>query len=338
MKRKKVLLIYTNFSSFVEADFEILSSDLEVTRYQFKSVKGIWKTAFELIKQLSFLLANVRKFDFYYIWFADQHALLPVLFAKFTGSKSYVVVGGYDVCRIRSLHYGVFCSKLRGFTALRAMKQSTLNLPVSRHVARKVKALTRKNNYTLIYNCVNLPENKLQGDRKTVITVGQIDTERTCLLKGIDTFVEVARLLPDISFGITGYFNNQLLHFLNDFPANIRLLGNVDHHQLPSYYLQAKVYCQLSRSESFGIALAEAILYGCVPLVTHEGGMPEIVRDKELIVRRDPPSIARKISQIFAENQPGIELSSDFSFDTRKNQILKLFRQELGVTSMRTKD
>jgi glycosyltransferase involved in cell wall biosynthesis len=37
------------------------------------------------------------------------------------------------------------------------------------------------------------------------------------------------------------------------------------------------VYCQLSTHEGFGVALAEAMSCGCVPVVTRKYALPEVV-------------------------------------------------------------
>jgi len=42
---------------------------------------------------------------------------------------------------------------------------------------------------------------------------------------------------------------------------------------------RAKVYAQLSLIESFGAALAEAMLCECVPVATSGGNLPELVGD-----------------------------------------------------------
>src|SRR5208337_5297666 len=46
----------------------------------------------------------------------------------------------------------------------------------------------------------------------------------------------------------------------------------------------AKIYCQLSRDETFGISLVEAMSYGCVPVVSDKGALPWIVQDTGIIV------------------------------------------------------
>lgn len=302
MKREKLLLIYPSWSVFVETDFEILSTRYEVTKYHFKPVKGAFQVFREFIKQLFFLIFNIWRYHAVFIWFADQHSLLPVLFSKLTLKKSFLVIGGYDVCRITKLNYGVFCSKPRGFAAAWSMRNSTLNLPVSNNVARKVKAISHKSNYELVYNCVKLKVQETidEQNRTDILTVALIESERTYYIKGVDLFVETARLLPQYTFVIVGFKSNKLKSFQKNFPPNIKIVSETLHADLPHFYSRAKVYCQLSRSESFGIALAESILYGCIPLVTNQGGMPEVVGDPGCIVRKNPEEIAAKIVQIFS--------------------------------------
>ncbi len=331
MKREKLLLTFPSWSVFVETDFEILSTRYEVEKYHFRPVKGAFAVFWEIIRQFIFLIFNIWRFDIVFIWFADQHSFLPILFSKITGKKSYLVIGGYDVCRIKHLNYGVFCSKIRGYAASWSMKNSTLNLPVSKNVARKVKAISHKTNYNVVYNCVKLrssePE-ELQV-RDNILTVAIVDSERTYYIKGIDLFVDTARLLPQFQFIIVGFKRNCLKNLQKNFPSNVKLVEETLHKDLPQFYKRAKVYCQLSRSESFGIALAESILYGCIPIVTNEGGMPEVVGDRNYITGSNPEEIATKIVNIFSEKNKtdsfaARRIKEIFGVENRRSALINL--------------
>ena len=335
MKRKKVLLVYPAWSVFVQTDYEILSTRFEVKKYHFRPVKGALPVLFEFLKQLDFLILNIWRFDTIFIWFADQHSFLPVLFSKLTRKNSFLVIGGYDVCRIPKLNYGVFCSKLRGFAAAWSMRNSTVNLPVSTNVARKLKAISRKSNYELVYNCVKLrpKETVTKHHRTGILTVAMIESERTYYIKGIDLFVETARLLPQFSFVIVGFDSNKLKHLQDNFPPNLMIVTETLHEDLPEFYARAKIYCQLSRSESFGIALAEAIMHGCIPLVTNEGGMPEVVGDKNCIVKKNPEEIASKILQVFSGDDKTGRFAAErirkiFNLENRRSALLNLIAND----------
>ena len=115
MRQPSVLFVYVNYSSFVRADYEMLSSFADVTKYQFKPGKGIFKTGVSLLKELIFLIFNGYKYDYVLIWFGDYHSLLPVLYAKLFGKKSFVVIGGYDVSTLSEYGYGAFANPVRAF-------------------------------------------------------------------------------------------------------------------------------------------------------------------------------------------------------------------------------
>ncbi|KAF0238289.1 MAG: hypothetical protein FD181_1100 [Prolixibacteraceae bacterium] len=327
--KKNILFIYTNYSTFVKTDYEILTSEHEVTKYQFKPVKGLSKTAFQFLKQLLYLVLNIWKFDIVFIWFADYHSFLPVLFAKILGKKSFVVIGGYDVVKMPRLNYGVFTSKFRGFCAVYSMKNSSLNLAVSKNVERKVRWIAKKSNTQLIYNCVNISENKnIQPEKENlVITVGLIDSERAFYLKGIDTFIEVARLLPEFKFMVIGMSENLPDQIINNRPGNIEFVGRVNHDDLETFYKKAKIYCQFSRSESFGVSVAEAMYFGCIPIVANVGGMPEVVGENGRIVNRNDINAITDLIQIpvidFHNNR---KIKKQFLVETRKNLLLELIR------------
>jgi glycosyltransferase involved in cell wall biosynthesis len=333
---KKILFVYTNYSTFVKTDFEILSEMHSVKPYQFKPVKGLLKTAWQMLLQLLFLLLNIWKFDAVFIWFADYHSFLPVLFAKLTGKKSFVFIGGYDVVKMPKLNYGVFTSKFRGFCAIYSMKNSSLNLAVSKNVRRKVRWIAKKSNTQLIYNCVNISENKnIQPEKENlVITVGLIDSERTYFIKGIDTFIEVARLLPEFNFMVIGMSENLPAHITNNRPDNMEFVGRVNHDELQNYYKKAKIYCQFSRSESFGVAIVEAINFGCIPIVTNVGGMPELVGKTGRIVKRIPGIISSQIFEVVL-NYSVLIVEKDthnwhFSVEQRRKNLETTLNQHLN--------
>lgn len=53
--------------------------------------------------------------------------------------------------------------------------------------------------------------------------------------------------------------------------------GSVPHNQVPAHLCKMDVYCALSRSESFGVAILEASACGVPVVVSDVGGLPEVV-------------------------------------------------------------
>jgi len=331
MQNKHILFVYVNFSSFVKTDFEILSEFAKVSKYEFKPGIGIISTGIKLLKQFLFLIFNIWCYDAVYIWFADYHSFLPVLISRIFGKKSVVVIGGYEVARIKNLNYGALCSGIRAFFCVGSIKLSTLNLTVSNYVDRKVKYIAPGSKRLLVPNCVDLSgsPNLNSAKEKLILTVGLIENQRSFYLKGIDTFIEVARNLPDYQFVIIGLDQVKLAILLKDIPENLKIMGRVPHNELPVWYKRSKYYCQLSLSESFGVSVAESMYYGCIPIVTNEGGLPEVVGETGYIVKRDPVDIAQlinEVSQILPELNPDVSnrVMSHFSREKRAVMIRKL--------------
>ena len=163
----------------------------------------------------------------------------------------------------------------------------------------------------------NYPEKE-----KLILCVALIESRRTFLRKGIDTFLELAAEVPDYQFVLIGPNKAAMALFPNPLPGNVSVFERLPHHELNSYFEKASFYCQLSRVEIFGIAIGEAMLNYCIPLVTNVGGMPEVIGDVGIIVQRDVKKIAEEIRRL--EN-------SDTS-NQRENcqeRILQLFSIEI---------
>ncbi len=334
-KRKSVLFVYTSFSSFVNNDYEILSVEYNVVKYRFLPVKGVLRNGWQIIRQFFFLLLFGWKFDLLFCWFADYHSFLPTLFAKIFRKKAMVVIGGYDVCRIRKLNYGAFCSPLRGWFCANSMKMANWILPVSNYVDRKASVIAPHANRRMIYNCVSI---KHQSDfqsvkTNTILTVGLINNDRTFYLKGIDTFFATARLLPAFKFQVVGINPSKLAHKLGNLPLNVTLFEKVNQTELTSFYKNAKVYCQLSRSESFGLSILEAMTFGEFPVVTREGGMPEVVGEFGNVVKRDPQAISDLIEYkilkggVVDEKAIIQHIEKYFTSKKREDSLIQLIRE-----------
>lgn len=333
MKRQqKLLFIYTNLSTFVKGDLDALQPYYQVTTSRFNLNTGK-QVVLNFIKQFFWLLIHIRKFKKIYIWFGDYHSFLPVLFAKLTGKSSYLVVGGYDVCRIRSLKYGSFKNPVRGFMTRFTMQHCTLNLCVSRYVERKVKAIAPKAKTILIYNGTNLRPDKTTSPRKEniVLTVASVQSEQTFLLKGLDRFLEAARQLPEYKFIIVG-MAPKLKSLVTPLPENITIHDKVPQKDLIQYYQSAKVYCQLSRTESFCMTLVEGMLYNCIPIITCVGGMPEIMgplgyavpeNQTEKIVQAIRDAMLLPYSTAYEER-----IEQHFLLSERQEKLVNVLRQE----------
>jgi glycosyltransferase involved in cell wall biosynthesis len=88
--------------------------------------------------------------------------------------------------------------------------------------------------------------------------------------------------------------------------GNVEFLGRVQHQQLTQYYAQADILVNPSLSESFGMALVEAMERGIPVIGTKIGGMPEIIVPGEtgfLVEPGDVQALANTIFQLFEDDR-----------------------------------
>lgn len=327
--REKLLFVYVYPSTFIMGDLEILRREYDVTIYHYDTRRNALYVVF---RQFFWLMFNVWRFSKVYIWFGDYHAFFPVLFSRLFRKRSFLVVGGYDVCRIKKLKYGSFSNPLRGWITRYAMRHCTLNLCVSKHVERKLRIITRKQNSVLLYNGTAIQYEDVAAENKkdVILTVALVKKQNTFAIKGIDRFYALAKALPQYKFVLVGVAKEFFAQF-EKHPDNLEICGEVKQDELVRYYQAAKVYCQLSRSEVFGLALVEGMLYNCVPVVTNVGGMPEVVGDTGYIVNERHldllPGIVEQAIHKDYSNCCRERIEKNFLLTVREKKLLEILRR-----------
>lgn len=345
---KSALFVYTHLSTFVKGDLEILSRHYKVKEYKVTNAPK-HKLPSSLVALFFYLLFNIYRFDIVYIWFADYHSFLPVLFSRITGKRSVIVIGGYDICREREYRYGSFSSPLRAYMALSSIKLASANLCVSKNVQRVVKSIATRSSTALVYNGVNthsplfaMGKELMAADDKPgktsageyaingidFLCVALSNSMQAFFIKGTDRFIQIASEMREYSFVLVGCDEKVLRDSSIPVPINLKVIPAIDHSRLKQYYQRSRVYCQLSRRESFSLSLAEAILFNCVPVITNVGGMPEVTGGLGLINNGDNREEIKQalLSALKESSEIRVENSSDSVY---KRRVLEKFTIEV---------
>ncbi|KUK97139.1 MAG: Glycosyl transferase, group 1 family protein [Methanothrix harundinacea] len=312
---------YSPNASFIRNDYRILSKHFCVDKFNYRR-------AWDALG----MMAVIWRSDVSFSWFAGGHAFLAVLFSKILRKKAIVVAGGFDVAYVPEINYGQFTLgwHKKTFTKF-ALKYADIILPVSDFTKREVLFHVKPRNVQTVYNGIN-SEKFMPGCEKCnlVITVasgwGSVIT-----LKGLDIFTQIAALIPDTEFVVIGLSEIDMDTLKTpNLRKNIKLFGHVSQDELISWYQKAKVYCQLSYRESFGMALAEAMLCGCVPVVTERGALPEVVGDTGFYVPYgDPEATAEAIKKALkSEKGAGARerIIKIFSLERRENELKEIIQ------------
>ncbi|MBT4752207.1 MAG: glycosyltransferase family 4 protein [Candidatus Marinimicrobia bacterium] len=269
------------------------------------------------------------------IWFASIHAIPVIILNYIFNRRLIIIAGGFDVANEPKSSYGSMRGKSRTVLGKWILSRAHRVIAVSKSNKKEIlfNANVNPDKVELIYNAILFNGKKVNSNKKKqILTVGEINKE-TFLRKGLDRFIQIATKMPDYQFYHIGKWTNnkgrltdEMFKYVESIsPPNIKYLGYVNTEVLRQYYLESKVYLQLSRHEAFGISVVEAMSYNCTPIVTNSYALPEIVGRNGFIVQNIDEAIL-KIKTVLESELFSIDhsLLSKFSIENRRDKFNQL--------------
>lgn len=328
---KTVLLyLYPKNSTFIARDVRELGAHFDVrTNELLRGPK--WQLPWRLLVQLVWLLRNNAMSRPAICHFSGYHAVLPSLMAK----RCFIILAGADCAAIPAIGYGNFNRRLLGWATGFAARRATRLLPISAHlidhvqtydasvpprqgIAAHVPGLTAPSTEVPYgFDASQWPEAHASPrlERCVVSITGPAAPGNTVhQLKGVDLLLVAAREMPEWTFVIIGVRDPSAYHGA---PRNVEFVAWSSPDELKRHLASARFYAQLSMSEGFGNALCEAMLCGCIPVVSNIGAMPGIVGSTGAVVpQRDPGRVVEALHALAA--LPLIELEKRSKAARRK--------------------
>jgi glycosyltransferase involved in cell wall biosynthesis len=325
----RLLFVHSRKASFVAIDREILAERFEVEDlFQPGRVPNPVK-----------VIGGVLRADVVFGWFASWHTFFPITLAWLLRKPSVLVIGGFDTANMPDIGYG--------------HQRGGLRRGASRWIFRRASRLITNSNYSLseierntpippagvsvVRHGVPDPFGEEPGEKERVaLTVGAID-RTTLVQKGQLPFVQAARELPDVQFVFAGKWLDDGVDELRAVaPPNLELTGWLSDEDLNAAYRRAAVYVQASRHEGFGLAVAEAMLAGCVPVVMNVTAMPEVVGDAGVLIESQQPSdVADGVRRALdmgpeASGRARERILTTFPMESRREGILRVVDEALA--------
>ena len=315
-------------TGFINMDEKILRSFADVRK---TVIEDIWD-CFQWELLLNFWFA-----DSILIWFASTHTIPAVILNYFFNKPLFIIAGGWDVANVPEIKYGGMRGGSRTVIGRWLLRKASKVIAVSKSNRDEIinNGKVNHRNIKLIYNAVSSKKNgHIIKKKNQVITVGEINKD-TFLRKGLDSFIQVAKNLPDISFIHIGKWTDRdgrpctnMINYVKKIsPSNIQYLGFIDRIELEKYYNESKVCLQLSRHEAFGISAVEASIGGCRLIIRDCYALPEIIGDSGYIVKEnivdETVKIIKKILS-FDHNKFNSKVLPKFSIEERKKRFMKI--------------
>ncbi|TLZ40222.1 MAG: glycosyltransferase family 4 protein [Methanobacteriota archaeon] len=225
------------------------------------------------------LAAKVPKSDLVFCWFALGFAAMANTLARLTGGAAILVSGGWDVTGLSEIGYGRLLKGRGLITARLALATANRVLAFSSWSERTIRGLAPHCDVESVPLGVDVNKFHPKSKEDIVVCVANINRENM-VRKGLATFAEASNLVPEVRFYLVGRQIDDAKDKLAEIAGpNMTFTGWLPEPELVGLLSRAKVYAQPSYIEGFGLALAEGMASGCVPVVVKSGAMPEVVGD-----------------------------------------------------------
>jgi len=267
-----IFFVHSGNETFTQLDREMLSKSFDVDDFY---------ASRKFPAEFPRFWRGVKKSDVVFCWFASWNSFWVLALAKLLGKPSVLVIGGYDLANLPEADYGHQRGGLGKWVSRAAMRLAKVRFTNSFYSQKEAQtnAGISPEKVRVIYHGVPDPFGAIPVNPKErmALTVGKVDRPNL-LRKGLEPFVRAAAYLPDVQFTLVGAWADDSIDYLRSIASpNVVFAGRVSDEELLEYYCRASVYVQASLHEGFGLSVAEAMLAGCVPVVTRAGSLPEVV-------------------------------------------------------------
>jgi len=325
----RLLYVHSRKASFVAIDRDILAERFEIEDlYQPGRLPNLVK-----------VIRGVLRADVVFGWFASWHTFFPITLAWLLRKPSVLIVGGFDTANMPDIGYGYQQGGLRRRASRWIMRRAGRLITNSSYSLSEIERNTpiEPSRVTVVHHGVPDPFGDAAPEKERIaLTVGAID-RGTLVQKGQLPFVQAARELPDVSFVFAGKWLDDAVERLRAVaPPNVEFTGWLSDEDLHELYRRAAVYVQASRHEGFGLAVAEAMLAGCVPVVVNATAMPEVVGDAGVLIEsQQPQEVADGVRRALelgpdANRAARERILTSFPMASRRDGILRVVDEALA--------
>ncbi len=333
---KVLLLLPYGPAPFMQWDIDALGRhfDLDVLVHN----RGKWRLFTGMLRRLLF-----DRPDVLLMWFIVPSYALPfILLAKLLRVKVGFFTGGYDVVSIPGIGFGAMRFPLFRFLLKPTLALADLTVAMSQSAARQVRKYARPRRMVTLYQAVDTsffsPQPHIAREALAV-TVSPI-IESSIVQKGLGAFVEAAQYAPGVKFVLVGRSPDGSIEKLRARAApNVEFADRfLPAEELRDLYARASCYVQASAHEGFGIAVAEAMSCGAVPVVTRVFSLPEVTGGLgEYVPFGDARAIAAAVRRTLSapqqlRNALRRQVEGNFTSERRERELVELL---LGLAPRR---
>ena len=289
--------------------------------------------------------------DLYFSWWASG-SILPLVKAKLSSTPIIVVAGGNETMFYKDSLYGIPAGYLatpwyKKIATRLTLKLASRVLVVSNFMLRDTIRLGAKKPI-MVHNSVNITKFNLSDKKRKFITIIFKSEKNVVRLKRGEIFIrsipDILKVYPDQKFIIIGAKDNYFEYLKAlcvelGVDSNVNFVGSIKNESVVEWMQKSIVYVQISDTETFGVAIAEAMSCGTHVVVSNRGAIPEVVGPfGNFVDHNAPQTVSAAILKIlnydgkqyvFESKKIRNHIIENFSYEIRKNKIETIIQELL---------
>jgi len=184
----------------------------------------------------------------------------------------------------------------------------------------------KKERIFMIHPGIDWKEYDMDVEKKRqVLFVGSLSMDRSLAkIKGLNCFIEAARLIPGVDFLVVGDVKNMQE---KNIPKNVIFIGSKGKEELKRIYNESLVFCKPSITEGFSLTLLEAMASGCAIVSTIDIGQKgKIVKPENPLELAD--AIKHYLDNPVLAKKDGMEnkkLAKKFTWKRFIDDLIKIY-------------
>lgn len=289
--------------------------------------------------------------DLYFSWWASG-SILTLIKAKFCFKPIIVVAGGNEAMlykdSVTNIAAGYLASSwYKKIAVYLCLKFSSKIIVVSNFMVNDCMKLGAKNPL-VIHNSIDTNKFSLsESDRQFITTIFKSEKNVVRLKRGEEFLRAIPHVLsqyPEQKFIVIGKRDDYFLNLKEiceelDIVENVNFIGSIKNEDVVDWMQKSIGYVQISDTETFGVAIAEAMSCGTHVVVSNRGAIREVVGNHGVYVDHNSPvSVSEGIIEVLKlspleyglkSNDLRTHIVKNFSYEKRRDKIEKLINELL---------
>ncbi len=319
--KHKVTSIHVITDVNLKNKIEVVEADINKVKTLIAYIKPSKNPITKLVRFFRAYLNLINRAEYFNL--VHLNVIYPVgiiaLYLKWFKQKSFIISEHWSDYQFPlNIKISIFVKII----TKKIVKNASFVCPVSKHLQDAMTDFGLIGNYHPVPNVVDTKKFNfhIKGSINFTIThISDMDDEYKNITGILNTLSKIQKSYPNIHINLIGHFSDKYLPLLKKLTIkNIKIIGQIQHHQVADYLNNSDVLVLFSNYENLPCVILEAFSCGVPVVATNVGGISEYFPKDfgELITPKDEYALEKALIKIYqSHSKPNQTLMHQYAED-----------------------